>query len=490
MAQDRLQEIRQNRLRKRADLIQRGEVPYPAEAKRTHTVMAALADFDKLNHDQTPITLAGRLTALRRHGQLAFADLADASGSIQLQVSESAVPADIFARLNDIDIGDFIEAAGTLTRTQRGTPTLQIKEFHLLSKSLRPLPSNWFGLKDPETRFREREVDLLINKQAREAVRLRGALTNWLRQKYTEAGYLEVETPMLQPIAGGTTATPFQTHHEALNTDLFLRVAPELYLKRLVVGGFEKVFEIGRNFRNEGVDREHNPEFTMLEAYWAYADYEDLMEFCEELLNGCVRYFRDSEDLPHHGDVISWTRPFERVRFVDAVSEAIGFDILAEKDLKIYEKKFRELNLPVPAVKTYAKFVDEFYKETIRPKLARPTILYDFPVEIEPLAKQNATDPRIVERFQLVVVGTELLKAYSELNDPVVQHQRFEEQQAAREAGDKEISEVDNDYVRALEYGMPPAAGVGLGIDRLLWLLTDAPALRDVMAFPLLKQRT
>lgn len=487
MAEERLEEIRQSRLQKRQLLIDAGQVPYPSEVKRTHITTQALSDFDKLTEDGTPITLAGRLTGLRSHGGVVFMDLTDGEGALQLQLTKSDVPVEIFDRIGTADVGDFIQAVGSLTKTQRGVPTLNIKEWHIISKSIRPLPSAHYGLKDKESRFRRREVDFLINPEARELVLVRSKVIAWLRNAFIKEGFLEVETPILQPIAGGTTATPFTTHHEALDSDLYLRIAPELYLKRLLVGGFERVFEIGRNFRNEGVDREHNPEFTMLEAYWSYVDYEDLMDFLEKTLSQLVRDIAGKEPIPRGDSMLDFSTPWKRERYVDIVSQAIGFDILEEKDLAKYEEVLKERGLELPAVRTYPKLVDEFYKEVVRPTLVQPTFIYDFPVEIEPLAKQNATDPRVVERFQLVIAGTELLKAYSELNDPVIQLQRFEEQQAARAAGDKEIGEVDTDYVEAMEYGMPPAAGVGIGIDRLVWLITNAGTLRDTIAFPLLK---
>jgi len=489
MPKSRLDEIREQRLAKRQALIKAGRAPYPAEAKRTHTIKDLIDKFDDLAKEETIVTIVGRLTSQRGHGGLVFLDIADASGQFQLQVSQDDVATDIFDRLQYLDIGDFIQTAGKLTKTKRGEPTVLVQEFHLLAKSIRPLPDSWSGFKDPEARFRRREADLQMNENVRRVLKTRSRIITYLRQYLISDGYHEVETPILQAIAGGAAAKPFTTHHNALDIPLFLRIAPELYLKRLLVGGFEKVFEIGKSFRNEGVDRQHNPEFTTIELYWAYADYEDLMEFTEAMLTKLVRDINDTEAVAFGDLTISFTTPWERLSFVDAVSKIAGFDILEEKDIKTYEQLFADKNLAQPKVPTYAKYIDDLYKQLLRPKLINPTILYDYPTELAPLAKQNITDPRVTEMFQLVIAGTEIVKAYSELNDPVEQLARFEAQQKDRAAGDDEAPPIDNSYVEALEYGMPPAAGWGLGVDRFVSLLTDTPNIRDVIAFPLLKPK-
>lgn len=490
MAEERLEEIREARLKKRADIIDRGGAPYPSEAKRTHTVARALSDFEELSASEQVITLTGRIKAVRRHGGVVFIDLEDASGKMQLQINKDAMPEEIFARLEDMDNGDFVQVSGAMGQTQRGQNTLFVKEAHLLSKSIRALPSDWYGLKDKEARFRRREVDMLVNEEVRSVMKARSQIINALRSYLASEDFCEVETPVLQPIAGGTLAKPFVTHHNALDIDLYLRIAPELYLKRLLVGGYEKVFEIGKNFRNEGVDREHNPEFTLLEFYWAYADYEDLMDMAENMINKTVRQVLDGEEIERGGTTLTFATPWRRVKYIDAVSEACGFNILEVKDVSAYVKVFEEKGLPIPTVKSYSKMVDEIYKELVRPNLIQPTILYDYPIELSPLAKQSLTDPRIAEMFQVIVAGTELVKAYTELNDPVVQRERFEQQMAEREAGDAEAHQIDEDYIEAMEYGMPPAAGFGLGVDRLVWLVTNADSLRDTIAFPLLKPDT
>lgn len=487
MAEERLEEIRAARLAKRQALIEAGVVPYPAEVRRTHTIGEVVATFEELQKEAAALTLLGRVTSVRAHGGVVFMDMADAGGKLQLQLTKDKVAEEIFSRVTSVDAGDFIEASGGLIVTARGVKTLEVKEFHVVSKSIRPLPDSWYGLKDHETRYRQREVDMLLNEKVRDVFARRSEIVQAIRGYLISAGFMEVETPMLQAIAGGTLAKPFSTHHNALDIDLFLRIAPELYLKRLVVGGYEKVFEIGRNFRNEGIDKSHNPEFTMLEFYEAYADYEDLMDRAEKLLEDVAQKVVGSTTTAWQGNDISWAAPFKRVRYVEIVSEKIGIDILDEKDPSVYVDVFQAKGLQVPAVRTYAKLVDELYKELVRPTLVQPTILYDYPVEMVPLAKTSLHDKRIAEMFQLIVAGSELIKAYTELNDPVEQRARFEEQQAQRESGDDEAHAIDESYLRAMEYGMPPVAGFGLGVDRLTMLLTDSPHLRDTILFPLLK---
>jgi len=489
MPTSRLEEIRQQRLAKRQALIKAGRVPYPAEAKRTHLIKDLIDKFDDLTTQQTLVTIVGRVVSRRGHGGLVFLDIQDASGKFQLQITKDHAVAEVFERLDSIDIGDFIQAAGKLTKTKRGEPTVLVDEFHLLSKSIRPLPSSWSGFKDPETRFRMREVDLLINTDIRQILKTRSRIISYMRNYMISDGYHEVETPILQSIAGGADAKPFTTHHNTLDIPLYLRIAPELYLKRLLVGGFEKVFEIGKNFRNEGIDRQHNPEFTMIELYWAYADYEDMMDFTETMITKLVRDIFDGETITFGDNTISFATPWKRLRYVDAINKITGFDILATKDIKTYELLFKDKNLTPPKVPTYSKYIDDLYKQLLRPKLINPTILYDYPKELVPLAKQSITDPRIAEMFQLVISGAEIVKAYTELNDPVEQRVRFEAQQDDRAAGDEETPPIDNSYIEALEYGMPPAAGWGLGVDRLVSILTNTPNIRDVITFPLLKPK-
>lgn len=487
MAEERLEEIRKVRLKKRQALIDDGREPYPAEVRRDHTVSEALNNFRKLSKDKIPITVAGRLMSIRSHGSVVFMDLEDETGKMQLQFTKDGLAEDIFNRIDSVDSGDFIQAVGVVIKTERGVETLLVDEFHLIAKSIRPLPSTWFGLKDAEKRYRQRELDLLMNKQNRNVLVLRGKILGWLRAELTKEGYLEVETPILQQIAGGAAARPFKTHHNALDADLYLRIAPELYLKRLLVAGFEKVFDMGRCFRNEGVDREHNPEFTMCELYWAYADYEDLMDLTEQMITRLVREIKGSEEVACGKEMIYFAMPWKRIRFIDLMNEKLGIDILEEKDEGKYIKILEERGLEVPSVRTYAKMIDELYKELIRPNIIQPTILFDYPTELAPLAKQNATDRRVAEKFQLLIKGTELINAYTEQNDPVEQRNKFKSQQEDRKEGDDEVGEIDEDYIRVLEHGMPPAAGWGLGVDRLVAVLGDVHNVRDTIAFPLLR---
>ncbi|MEX1997522.1 MAG: lysine--tRNA ligase [Candidatus Andersenbacteria bacterium] len=487
MAEERLEEIRQRRLNRRTEMITQGQLPYPAEVRRSHSLQEALENFDELQQAETPLTLVGRVISIRQHGKVAFVDIRDASGSLQLQIAHNTVSDALFTRLKTLDNGDFIEVAGKLTTTTRGMKTLLVQEWHVISKSIRPLPASWFGLKDHEMRFRHREIDFILNDNTRRTLKTRSRIISFLRHYLTDAGFLEVETPILQPLAGGAAATPFATHHSALDIPLYLRIAPELYLKRLLVGGWEKIFELGKNFRNEGIDREHNPEFTMLELYWAYADYEDLMDFTEVLFTHLLPAIQGTAELTYGEETVSFAEKWRRIRYVDLLGETIGFDILHDKNPSSYLAIFHERGLEVPKLTTYAKLVDELYKKLVKPNLIQPTILYDYPIELAPLAKRQAADPRVAEKFQVVSHRLELINAYTELNDPVEQRQRFEEQAAARGQGDEEAHRIDEEYLRALEYGMPPAAGWGLGVDRLIALLTNAPTVRDTIAFPLLR---
>lgn len=486
MAEERLEEMRNMRLHKREALLAAGKPPYPSEVRRTMPLSEVGAGFDALVQDGTALVLLGRVHAIRKHGGVAFIDIVDENGKMQLQFTEQVL-LEKFADIDLLDSGDFIEAIGTPTFSKRGEKTILVSAWTVASKALRPIPSTWFGLKDTETRSREREVDLLANPDSKDVVKKRSEVIKFVRRYLDGKGFMEVETPVLQPIAGGTLAEPFSTHHNALDSDLFLRIAPELYLKRLLVGGFEKVFEIGKNFRNEGVDKSHNPEFTMLEFYEAYADYEDLMDMAEEMLCAAAEKITGNVDVPWGDTTISFKAPFERYSYVELLQERTGINVLEEKNPKAYLQVFADRNITPPATQTYTKLVDELYKEIVRPTLKNPTILYDYPVELVPLAKRKLSDPRIAEMFQLVVVGMEIVKAYTELNDPVEQRARFEEQQAARDTGDAEAHAIDEAYIKAMEYGMPPAAGFGLGIDRLVMLFTNTPHLRDTILFPLLK---
>ncbi len=444
------------------------------------------------------VSLAGRVMALRHHGKTCFAHLQDMSGRIQLYARADALgPA--YAAFTDLDVGDFAGITGELFRTRTGELTVAVKEFEFLAKSLRPLPEKWHGLKDVETRYRRRYVDLTVNPQVRETFRLRSRLIAGLRAFFDARGFLEVETPMMQPIPGGAAAKPFETHHNALDMPLYLRIAPELYLKRLVVGGLERVYEINRNFRNEGMSTQHNPEFTMLEFYQAYADYNDLMELTEALFVHLAESLLGSTALVYQGESIDLSPPWPRLPFFEALSRSLGARVGPDTDARtLGEAAARHSGFATDAARaTLAHLVDtadtaglwkDVFDTLVEPTLVQPTFVTDFPIDLSPLSKRKRDDPRLVDRFELYVSRREIANAYSELNDPLDQRRRFEEQAALRERGDEEAHWMDEDYVRALEYGMPPTAGEGIGIDRLVMLFTDAASIRDVILFPHLRR--
>ena len=386
------------------------------------------------------------------------------------------------------DIGDFIEVTGTPFTTKSGQKSLHVTAVVLLCKALRPLPDKIHGLTDTEHRYRQRELDLLANAESMSVARSRAAMLRALRAGFEEAGFLEVETPVLQAIAGGATAKPFTTHHNALNLDLFLRVAPELYLKRLIIGGFERVYEVARCFRNEGISPQHNPEFTQIEFYAAYWDYTQMMSFCEQLLVQVVEKVRGTLQFEVDGKTIDFSAPLPRVRYVDAIRIATGLDVL-ESDVKTLYTAAKKLGADVAKNDGRGKLIDILWKTAVRPNVHRPTFIVDYPAELSPLAKRKADDPRVVEMFQLVISGAEVIKAFTELNDPLDQAKRFAEQDALRKAGDEEAQGTDPLFVEALEYGMPPTAGAGIGIDRLAAILTGSHSLKEVILFPTLRPK-
>ena len=434
-----------------------------------------------------PVTVAGRVVALRHHGKTCFAHLRDQSGQIQLYARADAL-GERYAAFTELDVGDFIGVTGELFRTRTGELTVAVRSFEFLTKSLRPLPEKWHGLKDVETRYRRRYVDLVMNPQVRETFVMKSRLIRELRAFLDARGFLEVETPMMQPIPGGAAAKPFVTHHNALDMPLYLRVAPELYLKRLVVGGLDRVYEINRNFRNEGISTQHNPEFTMLEFYQAYADYEDLMALTEEMFAHLGTMLLGRTTLSYQSETIDLAAPWRRVPFFDAISKAIGLAVGSETDEDSLRRAALAAGVPAPKPGTGAIGLwKDVFDTLVEPGLIQPTFVTDFPIELSPLSRRKAGDPRLVDRFELYVCRRELANAYSELNDPIDQRRRFEEQARERERGDEEAHWMDEDFVRALEYGMPPTAGEGIGIDRLAMLFTDSPSIRDVILFPHLR---
>jgi lysyl-tRNA synthetase, class II len=473
----------------------RGIDPFGTRYPVTHWAGDLKRRLDASGEDELkafgPVAVAGRLVALRHHGKTCFAHVMDYTGRIQLYARADHL-GDEYALFTGLDVGDFVGVTGEPFRTRTGELTVAVKAFTVLAKSLRPLPEKWHGLRDVETRYRQRYVDLVVNPEVREIFVLRSRLVKALRDFLDARGFLEVETPMMQPIPGGATARPFVTHHNALDVDLYLRVAPELYLKRLLVGGFDRVYEINRNFRNEGVSTQHNPEFTMLEFYQAYADYGDLIELTEELFVHLARTLKGTLTLSWGDDVIDLTPPWRRLPFFEGISGQLQASVTPEAPVEEFREAIENaraalaLASGVPSVPTIDSWKDCF-ETLVEPTLVQPTFVTDFPIELSPLSKRKRENPRLVDRFELFVGRRELANAYSELNDPIDQRERFLQQAVERQRGDDEAHWLDEDYVRALEYGMPPAAGEGIGIDRLVMLFTDQPSIREVILFPHLR---
>lgn len=477
------------RLEKLRKITEAGIDPYPSTSARTHLTSQLLTDFEALSKAGTNVTVCGRIKARRGHGGACFADLEDAGGKIQLHFKRDVVGASAFDFFeSNVDLGDFLQASGKPFVTRMGEKSLEISGYKILTKALRSLPAKWHGLADVEIRYRKRYLDLIANPEVRNIFKKRAALVQALREFFLNEGFLEVETPVLQPIYGGANAEPFVTHHNALNLDLYLRIAPELYLKRLVVGGFERVFEIARCFRNEGIDHLHNPEFTQIEFYQAYADYEDLMRLTERLLPQLVEKINGKLQVEYEGKTIDFTAPYPRLSFRDALIKFGDFDIEKYADRASLAKAAEARGLKVEPADGRGKILDNLFKKLVRPKIVNPTFIINHPLELSPLAKKLRADERYVERFQLLLAqGTELINAFSELNDPIDQKNRFLEQEKAREAGDTEAQRHDADYVEALEVGLPPTAGFGMGIDRLTALLVGSHNLKEVILFPTMR---
>ncbi|MFH1098492.1 MAG: lysine--tRNA ligase [Candidatus Uhrbacteria bacterium] len=487
---------REDRLQHLKELRAAGFDTYPARTKRTHACAQVVASFEAFLEQGSVIVIAGRIRAIRSHGGSAFIIIEDQTGRLQAYVKRDVL-GESYKIVEFLDVGDFIEAEGTAFRTKTNEPTIAASRVTILTKALQPLPEKWHGLTDTETRYRRRELDLIANPEVRAFAMRRAEIVDAVRTFFRSRKFLEVETPILQSLAGGANARPFETHHHALNEDLFLRIAPELYLKRLVVGGLERVFEFARCFRNEGIDRNHNPEFTQVEAYQAYADYRDFMELVEELFLVLTTETLKTPTVTFGEHEIALTPPFPRRSFRDLVLETSGIDIAQTDDVGLHNALRRLGVQPERSVQADSsmiewgrgKMLDELYKATVRPKLIQPTFVIDHPVELSPLAKRRAEDPTTVERFQLVIAGMEIVNAFSELNDPLDQRERFAEQQQAREAGDLEAQPIDENFLDALEVGLPPTAGLGIGIDRLAMLLCGASNLKEVILFPTLRRK-
>jgi lysyl-tRNA synthetase class 2 len=433
------------------------------------------------------VRVAGRLVGLREHGKLSFGVLQDGAADVQLFLAEESLGSDAYAGLEDLDLGDWLGAEGEVVRTKRGELSVRPSTLVLLSKSLRPLPEKWHGLRDVELRFRRRYLDLATNEEVRTRLAARARMLAALRGHLDGLGFIEVETPVLQPVPGGGLARPFVTHHEALDIDMYLRIAPELYLKRLLVGGMERVYEIGRTFRNEGISPKYNPEFTMLEAYQAYGSYEDMMVLTEGLVKASAEAVNGSLTYSWRGTEVDLARPWRRATLHELVAEAAGREVTLDTPPDELQRVADERDVGYDPAWPAGKLVVELFEKLVEPNLVEPTIVKDFPREVSPLARPHRDDPRVTEHFDLIVGGVEITPAYSELTDPDEQRARFEMQRAQAAAGDEEAHPFDEEFLVALEHGMPPAGGMGLGVDRLLMVLTDAPSLREVILFPTLR---
>ncbi len=489
---EEINELMQERIKKLERLREAGIEPYgfPFDVKdRASEIFKRYGEKSKeeLDTNRLNCTVAGRIIALRSFGKATFAHIQDSTGKIQVYFRKDILD-DKYTMLKDVDIGDIVGINGRLFRTRTNELTIEVKDFYLLCKSLRPLPEKWHGLRDIETRYRQRYLDLIVNPQVKDVFLQRSRLIKAIRDFFDERGFIEVETPMMHQIPGGATARPFKTHHNALGIDLYMRIAPELYLKRLLVGGYEKVYEINKNFRNEGISTKHNPEFTMLEFYIAYIDYKYLMDFTEELLTYICREINGGMKVPYgdSGEVIDFTPPWPRLTMKEAMRNE-GVDEAVFKDRNIAMDFARKNNIEVDEKATHGKIIDEIFKDKVEPKLIQPTFIMDYPVELSPLAKRKKDEPELVERFELFIGAREIANAFSELNDPADQRERFLKQMEARQMGDEEANYMDEDFIRALEYGMPPSAGEGIGIDRLVMIMTNSLSIRDVILFPQLK---
>ena len=487
---EEINELIEQRIRKLEELRQAGFEPFGGafyaedHASVLHDKFGSVSK-ETLAADPVSCSLAGRVVAMRDFGKAAFAHVQDTTGKIQIYLRKDVL-GEKYALIKKLDIGDIVGLRGKLFRTKTDELTVEVDDFVFLTKSLRPLPEKWHGLKDIETRYRQRYVDLIVNPEVRETFIKKSMIIKAIRDFLEAKSFIEVETPMMQPIPGGATARPFKTHHNALDTDLYLRIAPELYLKRLLVGGYERIYELNRNFRNEGISTKHNPEFTMLEFYIAYRDYDFLMSFTEELIPFVAQKALGTLKIPYGDQIIDLTPPWPRIPMLDALQQkGVPQEIFTDSEkAKAWAKANR---IEIERGAGLGKILDEIFKEKVEPDLVQPTFITDHPVELSPLAKRKPGNPALVERFELFMTSREIANAFSELNDPMDQRQRFLAQVEAKAQGDEEAHSMDEDFVRALEFGMPPAAGEGIGIDRLVMLLTNSQSIRDVILFPQLK---
>ncbi|MCL6471284.1 MAG: lysine--tRNA ligase [Firmicutes bacterium] len=487
-ATENISEVMKIRRQKLEKIKASGENPFKSKFNRTNLIEDIIHKFGSIEAgEQTgeSTTVAGRIMAIRRHGKASFMVIKDRTASIQLFLSLNTLGEEGYRNFLEYDIGDIIGVTGKIFKTRRGELSISVESYTLLTKSLRPLPEKWHGLKDVETRFRQRYVDFIINPQARQTLLTRNKVVKAIREWLDNRGFIEVETPMLQPIAGGAAARPFITHHEALDIDLYMRIAPELYLKRLIVGDMERVYELNRNFRNEGLSVRHNPEFTMLEVYQAYADYADMMNLCESLIKYAAEQAVGTLKLMYQDQPVDLSGEWQRLTMVESIEKYGRLKVSLNQSLDELRKIARDHGIEPEEHWGQGKIINELFEKLVEGKLWQPTFITDYPTEISPLAKKKLDNPDVTERFELIIIGLEIGTAFSELTDPIDQRARFEAQVKLREYGDEEAPrQVDEDYVRALEYGMPPTGGLGIGIDRLVMLLTDNYSIREVISFP------
>jgi len=486
-----LEIMMQERRKKLEALKTMGVNPYANRFEQTHKMKEIVEKYSKIKAgnklERTNVSVAGRVRSLRIHGGGGFADLEDASGKIQIWMSLETVGKKQYTVYEKLDIGDIVGVKGFVFKTQRGELSIWVKELKLLTKSLRPLPSTWFGLKDVETRYRQRYLDLLMNPEVKKNFEIRSKVIQAIREYFVKKGYLEVETPILQPVYGGAFARPFVTHHNALDMEMYLRISNEMYLKRLVVGGLEKVFEFSPDFRNEGIDTSHNPEFLMMEAMTAFTDYRDGMKLIEDATVYAVKKALGTTKVNYQGNLIDFTPPWKRIKMVDAIKEHTKMDVIktSESELKKFLKNHR---IDVKDESKKGELIDVIFEEFVKPKLIQPTIVYDYPIEVSALSKRCDDNPQFTERFEQFIAGKEVGNNYTEIQDPNELRKRFEEELKRGKAGDEEAHPTDEDFIRAMEYGMPPTCGIAIGIDRLIMFLTNSSSIRDVILFPALRR--